>query len=67
MYNKSTLFTVTFIRSRGRRVCARVMSHNVGSLAFYLKMGFKVVGHHNKVVKWGDEYLDTEEIERILK
>ena len=46
---------------------AMVMSHNVGSLAFYLKMGFKVVGHHNKVVKWGDEYLDTEEIERILK
>ena len=43
------------------------MSHNVGSVAFYEKMGFKVVGHHNKVVKWDDEYIDTEEIERILK
>ena len=46
---------------------AMVMSQNVGSIAFYEKMGFKVVGHHHKIVKWEDEFLETVEIERILE
>ena len=46
---------------------AMVMAHNVGSIAFYEKMGFNVVGSHHKVVRWGNEYLDTIEIERLLE
>lgn len=45
---------------------AMVMSHNKGSIEFYKKMGFSVIGHHNKVVNWDDEYLNTVEIERLL-
>lgn len=46
---------------------AMVLAHNTGSVAFYEKMGFNVVGEHHKVAKWGDEYLDTVEIERLLE
>lgn len=45
---------------------AMVLAHNTGSVAFYAKMGFQIVGAHHRVAKWGDEYLDTVEIERIL-
>ena len=46
---------------------AMVMSHNTGSITFYEKLGFKVVGYHKKVVKWEDNYLDTVEIELLLE
>jgi ribosomal protein S18 acetylase RimI-like enzyme len=45
---------------------AMVMAHNVGSIGFYEKLGFRVVGYHNSIVRWDDEYLDSVEIERIL-
>ena len=45
---------------------AMVLAHNTGSVAFYEKMGFKIIGTHQRVVKWGDKYLDTVEIERVL-
>lgn len=46
---------------------AMIMSQNIGSIAFYEKMGFSIVGHHNRIVSWGNEYLDTVEIERLLR
>jgi GNAT superfamily N-acetyltransferase len=46
---------------------AMVMAHNTGSITFYEKMGFKVVGYHNKVVRWDNIYLDAVEIECILE
>ena len=49
------------------RLGAMVMTHNTGSITFYEKIGFKVVGTHRKVVKWKEEYIDTVEIERILE
>ena len=45
---------------------ATVMAHNVGSIAFYEKLGFHVNGYHRRMVKWGDEYLDSVEIELNL-
>ena len=45
---------------------ATVMAHNVGSIAFYEKLGFRVNGYHQKMVKWGEEYLDSVEIELNL-
>jgi phosphinothricin acetyltransferase len=45
---------------------AMVMSHNIGSIRFYEKMGFSIVGRHHKIVYWENEYLDTVEIELLL-
>lgn len=45
---------------------ATVMAHNIGSIAFYEKLGFRVNGYHQKMVKWGEDYLDSVEIELNL-
>ena len=46
---------------------AFVMAHNLGSVAFYERMGFHVCGYHRKVVDWDGELLDAVEIERLLE
>lgn len=48
------------------RLGATVMAHNLGSIAFYEKLGFHINGYHRRMVKWGDEYLDSVEIELNL-
>lgn len=45
---------------------ATVMAHNVGSIAFYEKLGFRVNGYHQRMVKWDAEYIDSVEIELNL-
>ena len=46
---------------------AMVLAHNVGSIMFYEKLGFNVVGYHSKIVCWDNEYLDEVEIEQVLE
>ena len=54
-------------REKGfRHLGALVVTHNVGSLAFYERLGFHVCGYHRKVVDWDGELLDAVEIEKTL-
>ena len=53
-----------FCREAGfRHVGAFVMAHNVGTIAFYESLGFKVCGYHRRLVDWDGELLDAVEIE----
>jgi len=58
---------VPWCREKGlKHLGALVMAHNVGSIAFYERLGFHVCGYHRKVVDWDGEFLDSVEIEKML-
>ncbi len=40
-----------------------VMAHNKDAITFYETLGFRVCGYHRRLVQWGQEYLDTVEME----
>lgn len=50
-----------------RHVGAFVMAHNRGAIAFYESLGFRVCGHHRRLIDWDGEFLDAVEIEMWLE
>lgn len=54
-------------RQKGfEKICSYVRADNLGSLAFYLKLGFRIIGTAQKQVKIGQRYIDEIFIERLL-
>jgi RimJ/RimL family protein N-acetyltransferase len=63
--------TINYFRTfctekRFRHVGAFVMTHNLGSIAFYKSLGFRVCGYNRRLVEWDGEFLDAVEIEMWL-
>lgn len=50
-----------------RHIGAFVMAHNRGAIAFYESLGFRVCGHHTRLIDWDGEFLDAVEIEIWLE
>ena len=60
---------VTFDAARGKgyeKLFTYVRADNVGALAFYLGLGFRIVGTAQRQAKIGQRYVDEVIIERFL-
>ena len=63
------LSEVTFeaaIRAGYEKIFTYVLAHNQASLAFHLKLGFRIVGTSQKQAKFGADYADEVIIEKFL-
>jgi len=49
------------------KIFTYVRADNVGSLAFHLKLGFRIVGTAQRQARFGERYIDEIVVEKFLK